>query len=207
MPVDHFADAATDLPFDERVLLDRIAARDRNALRGLYHRYYHRLASFLWRSIGRTDGVDGIINDAFIELWRGAPHSEEALTIVSTWVFSIVYRKARDHLSRQSSPATWHSAHQRRHQFVDPTDDSEIGDMLWQWLGTLTFEQRSTLTLIYQVGCSLEEIAAITSVPIESVRARIHGVREKLRCAMPDGKKRVPRFRLLPKESAQPSRS
>jgi hypothetical protein len=47
MPVDHCSHTAPDMPFDDRVLLDRIAARDSNAFRSLYHRYYHRLARFL----------------------------------------------------------------------------------------------------------------------------------------------------------------
>jgi RNA polymerase sigma-70 factor, ECF subfamily len=171
MPVDHFANAVADTSVDERVLLQRVSAGDRSALKNLHHRYYQRLARFLWRSIGRTDGVDRIINDTFMEVWAGECHPREASLAVSTWLFGVAYRKAQ------------HS----RDQIFDPVKDADISDGLRHGFGTLSFELRSTLTLAYQVCCTLEEIAAITGVPVESVKARMRCAREKLRCASRQG--------------------
>jgi RNA polymerase sigma-70 factor (ECF subfamily) len=133
-------------------LVSRISAGDRNALESLYHCYYHRLASFLLHSIGSRESVEEIINDTFIEVWRGAKDSREASLVASTWMFGIAYRKAL-----------------------------EISDRLEQGLGTMSFEERSTLVLAYRMRCSLEQIAAITSVPIGTVKARMLGAREKVR--------------------------
>jgi RNA polymerase sigma-70 factor (ECF subfamily) len=94
MPMDQSADAASDMPVDDRVLLSRIALGDHGALERLYRRYYPRLASFLWLSVGHRGGVEGVINDTFIEVWRGSNLPRNASLMVSTWIFGISYRKA-----------------------------------------------------------------------------------------------------------------
>jgi RNA polymerase sigma-70 factor, ECF subfamily len=157
MRVDESPGAVSDICVDTCALVSRISAGDRNALESLYHCYYHRLASFLSHSIGSRESVEEIINDTFIEVWRGAKDSREASLVASTWMFGIAYRKAL-----------------------------EISDRLEQGLGTMSFEERSTLVLVYQMRCSVEQIAAITSVPIGTVKARMLGAREKVRCFLPE---------------------
>jgi RNA polymerase sigma-70 factor (ECF subfamily) len=64
-------------------------------------------------------------------------------------------------------------------------NDAETADSLRRGLETMPFEHRSTLILAYQMGCSLEEIAAITSVPIGAVKDRMLHARETLRRFLP----------------------
>jgi RNA polymerase sigma-70 factor, ECF subfamily len=169
MPVDKSPGPVFDMCVDTCALVGRVAAGDRSALESLYHFYYHTLASFLSRSIGSSESVEEIINDTFIEVWRGAKDSREASLVASTWMFGIAYRKALEYLCQQRSRAP--SSNARR-----PLEEG---------LGTMPFEQRSTLVLAYQMRCSLEQIAAITSVPIGTVKERMLSAREKLRCFLP----------------------
>jgi RNA polymerase sigma-70 factor (ECF subfamily) len=168
-------------PVPESVLVDRVAAGDRGALESLYHSYYGRLAHFLRRSIGRTDGVEEIINDTFMEVWNSAQRSRSGSITVSTWVFGIAYGKAVADRSRPQSPAVRFNARHSSSRFIDSVSDAETNGELRRALETLSFEERSTLVLAYQMGCALEEIAAITGVPIGSVRARLLDAREKVR--------------------------
>ena len=161
MPVEHLTNAFAHMPVDERGLLSRVAAGDRGAFESLYHRYYLRLVCFLVRSMGRSDGVGELIHDTFLEIWRGVHHSQPISPDVSTWVFGIAYRKARACLDRQ-----------RKTGVAPPT---ELNRGLLRGLAALSFEQRTTLILAYQEGCAMEEIAAITGVPIGSVKARMLG--------------------------------
>jgi RNA polymerase sigma-70 factor (ECF subfamily) len=169
MPVDESPDAVLDMCVDTCELVGRVAAGDRNALESLYHSYYRRLASFLSRSIGSSESVEEIINETFIEVWRGAKDSREASLVAPTWMFGIAFRKALEYLCQQKSRAVFSNAPRP----------------LEQGLGTMSFEQRSTLVLAYQMRCSLEQIAAITSVPIGTVKARMVSAREKVRCFLP----------------------
>jgi RNA polymerase sigma-70 factor (ECF subfamily) len=191
MPVDQLADAVSDMSVDECALVGRVAAGDRSALDSLYHSYYPRLARFLWRSIGPREGVEQIIDDAFIEVWRGANDFREAASVISTWIFGIAYRKALEHLCQQRGPAVWFNQRRSPEPFINAVNDAEFSDWLEQGLGTLAFEQRSTLILAYQMGCSLEEIAAITSAPAGTVKARMLRAREKLSCFLGAGRTRV----------------
>jgi RNA polymerase sigma-70 factor (ECF subfamily) len=181
MSVDQLANAVSDTSVDECALVGRVAAGDRAALESLYRSYYPRLASFLWRSIGRREGVEAIINDTFIEVWKGAHNHRGASPVISTWIFGIAYRKALEYLCQQRSPAAWSNAPRSPGQLIDAVNDAESSGRFHQGLGTLAFEQRSTLILAYQMGCALEEIAAITSTPVGTVKARMLRAREKLR--------------------------
>jgi RNA polymerase sigma-70 factor, ECF subfamily len=185
MPVDQLADAVSDMSVDECTLVGRVAAGDRSALESLYHGYYPRLTRFLWRSIGRREGIEQIINDTFIEAWRGAHDCRERTPSVSTWIFGIAYRKALEHLCQQRRPAACSSQRHSPEEVFDAVNDNEKSDWLRQGLGTTPFEQRSTLILAYQMGCAPEEIAAITSAPVCTVQARMLRARETLRRFLP----------------------
>jgi RNA polymerase sigma-70 factor, ECF subfamily len=175
MPVDQLADTIPGRSVNECALMDRIARGDPRALEALYHRFHPKLARFLWRLIGRREGLEEIINDTFVDVWKGARNFREASLVVSAWMFGIAYRKA---LAKPE-------------QAKDALDDAELSDPLAQGLRAVPFEQRLALLLTYELGCGLEEIAAITGVSAATVNARMLCARERLRCLFPDEAPRV----------------
>ena len=68
MPVDQLADTIPGRSVNECALMDRIARGDPRALEALYHRFHPKLARFLWRLIGRREGLEEIINDTFVDV-------------------------------------------------------------------------------------------------------------------------------------------
>ncbi len=65
----------------------------------------------------------------------------------------------------------------------DPARDaatSQAGERLAEALGGLPLEQRSTVVLFYLEGMSLDEIAAIESVAVGTIKSRLHRAREAL---------------------------
>ena len=167
MTGDPLADTTSDISVDECALMDRMAMGDLGALETFYYRFHPRLARFFWRLIGRKEGLEEIINDTFLDVWKGARHFREASLVASAWMFGIAYRKALEYLCE------------------DALDDAEIGDALWQWLRAVPPEQRLALLLTYQMGYGLEEIAAISGVSAATVKARMLCAREKLRSLHP----------------------
>jgi RNA polymerase sigma-70 factor, ECF subfamily len=168
----------------DRELLGLIAAGDRAALEELYLGYHRRLAGFLSRFTTRYENVEEIINDTFMVVWQNARGFRNA-SQVSTWILGIAYRTALKSLRRQKNHASHLSLEQSPEQFVDPASDAETRDWLDQGLDRLPLEQRLTLQLAYHMGHSLEEIAAITDVPVGTVKARMFHAREKLRHYLP----------------------
>jgi RNA polymerase sigma-70 factor (ECF subfamily) len=165
-------------------LLAAVGTGDRQALEELYLSYHRRLARFLSRFTPRYENAEEIINDTFMVVWQSAKDFRRA-SQVSTWIFGIAYRTALKSLRRQKNHAAALSLDECPEQTVDPARDTETQDWLGQGLERLPLEQRLTLELAYQMGHSLEEIAAITDAPVGTVKARMYHAREKLRHYLP----------------------
>jgi RNA polymerase sigma-70 factor, ECF subfamily len=165
-------------------LLAAIATGDRRGLEELYLAYHRRLARFLTRFTSRYENVEEIINDTFMVVWRSAGDFRSA-SQVSTWIFGIAYRTALKSIRRQKHHTAARSLDEYPEQSTDPVLDAEVHDWLSHGLRQLPAEQRLTLELAYNMGHSLEEIAAITNAPIGTVKARMFHARQKLRHSLP----------------------
>jgi len=165
-------------------LLIAVAAGSRSALEELYLGYHRRLARFLSRFTPRYENVEEIINDTFMVVWQSAKDFRHA-SQVSTWIIGIAYRTALKSLRRQKNHTAARSLDEYPEQSTDPTLETEVQDWLRHGLNQLPIEQRLTLELAYQMGHSLEEIAAITECPVGTVKARMFHAREKLRQYLP----------------------
>ena len=165
-------------------LLARIAAKDRQALEALYLGYHRRLARFLSRFTQSYENVEEIINDTFMVVWQSAPQFRHD-SQVSTWILGIAYRTALKSLRRLKRHTTAINLEDAAEPSVNPGHDTELQDWVARALQGLSEEQRLTLELAYQMGHSLEEIAAITAAPIGTVKARMYHARERLRHYLP----------------------
>jgi len=117
-------------------------------------------------------------------VWQSAKDFRNA-SQVSTWIIGIAYRTALKSFRRQKNHAGALSLEDYPEQTVDPTFEAEVRDWLKHGLSRLPIEQRLTLELAYNMGHSLEEIAAITDCPVGTVKARMFHAREKLRQYLP----------------------
>jgi RNA polymerase sigma-70 factor (ECF subfamily) len=165
-------------------LLVAVAAGSRKALEELYLSYHRRLVRFLSRFTPRYENVEEIINDTFMVVWQSAKDFRYA-SQVSTWIIGIAYRTALKSVRRQKNHTAARSLDDYPEQFTDPTFETEVQDWLKHGLNRLPAEQRLTLELAYNMGHSLEEIAAITQCPVGTVKARMFHAREKLRGFLP----------------------
>src|ERR1700729_2869136 len=168
----------------DNALLVAVAAGDRRALGEVYLSYHRRLARFLSRFTARYENIEEIINDTFMVVWQNAKDFRSA-SQVSTWIIGIAYRTALKSFRRQKNHNGARSLEDYPEQTVDPTFDAEGHDWLKHALSRLPIEQRLTLGLAYNMGHSLEEIAAITDCPVGTVKARMFHAREKLRQYLP----------------------
>ncbi len=165
-------------------LLSGVAAGDRRALEALYLNYHRRLSRFLGRFTQRFENVEEILNDTFLVVWQSARDFRHA-SRVSTWIMGIAYRTALKSLRRDQQHRGTLPLDGLLEPSSDPTQDADTEDWIEQGLLLLSMEHRLTLELAYQFGHSMEEIAAITAVPVGTVKARMFHAREKLRRKLP----------------------
>jgi RNA polymerase sigma-70 factor, ECF subfamily len=166
-------------------LIARVGAGDRKAFEELYNLYHRRMARFLTRLTRRYDIAEEVINDTFWVVWRKA-RSFRGDSQPSTWILGIAYRKARNafrtsaRLAQQNLPAEAVPL-----TCEAPADTEELRDWLGRALAQLPMEQRMAVQLCYELGHSCEEIAAIMSCPVNTVKTRLFHARAKLQKLLP----------------------
>lgn len=180
------ATARTDA--DDRALLQRMAACDRAALATLYRDYHGRLCRFLSRMTRRPDVIEEVVNDCFFIAWQHAGEFRGDAR-VSTWLMGIAYRCGLKALRRQGAGPIDEFSDDTMLQDLDggadPDEDRELRDLLGKALEHLTADQRIVVELVYGVGHSLNEVAAIIQCPVGTVKARLFHARVKLLNVMP----------------------
>ena len=75
-------------PSDEE-LMTRIQKQDEQALGALYHRHTALLRTIVARVINNDHDVDDLIQEVFIEIWRQAPHFDQAKGKALGWIVTL----------------------------------------------------------------------------------------------------------------------
>lgn len=172
----------------DQALLQRMATGDRAALATLYREYHGRLCRFLSRLTRRQDIIEEVVNDCFWIAWQHAADFRGDAR-VSTWLMGIAYRCCLKALRRQGSEPldelTDETLLPEPDGGIDADEDRELRDLLGKALGFLSADQRVVVELVYGVGHSLNEVAAIVQCPVGTVKARLFHARVKLLNVMP----------------------
>lgn len=161
-----------------RALLRRVAQREKEAFRALYHALYPQLGRYLFRLTGRADAVDELLNDVMWVVWEKAGDFRGE-SQVTTWVLGIATRKTY----------RWRTQRRRQQAIVelqtemveDADTTNACHDDLTAGLEQLSSEHRQTLELAYYFGYSCEEIAGMMECPVGTVKTRLHYARKRLR--------------------------
>lgn len=168
----------------DRLLLQRMATGDRAALATLYRSYHGRLCRFLSRLTRRQDIIEEVVNDCFWIAWQHASDFRGDAR-VSTWLMGIAYRCGLKALRQKGPEPVDDDVLSELDGGTDPNEDRELRDLLGKALEHLTADQRVVVELVYGVGHSLNEVAAIVQCPVGTVKARLFHARVKLLNVLP----------------------
>ena len=176
-------------PADE-LLVRRILDGDQTALGELYDRY-GRPAYSLARRICADDGfAEDVVQEVFLAFWRDPHRFDPARGAFATWLLTLVHHKAVDAVRRESAI---------RRRTVPAADDGEewsappgpgadqaalgavVAGQVRDALDTLPPEQRQALALAYYGGYTQQEVAALTGVPLGTVKSRMFTGVKRLR--------------------------
>jgi RNA polymerase sigma-70 factor (ECF subfamily) len=181
-------EAAATADTADRALLQRMAEGDRAALETLYRGYHGRLCRFLSRLTRRPELIEEVVNDCMFIAWQHAGEFRGDAR-VSTWLMGIAYRCGLKALRRQGTGPIDELADEALLPDLDggsdPAEDRELRDLLGKALEHLTAVQRVVVELVYGIGHSLNEVAAIVQCPVGTVKARLFHARVKLLNVMP----------------------
>jgi RNA polymerase sigma-70 factor (ECF subfamily) len=164
-------------------LLARVRAGDRSAFEELYRSYHPRLTRFLQTLMRRPTLVEEVLNDTMMVLWD-RPDSFHGASKLSTWLFSIAYRKAMKGLRKQDEALEDRDWERRVSPDARPdesTDHARVHRLLLEAMTELSPAHRAVVDLTYFHELGYREIAAILDCPVDTVKTRMFHARRHLR--------------------------
>ena len=181
---DAIGQASTSAGPDEK-LMAQIATGEQAALRTLFTRHYSRVYRFVSRFVKDRDAVEEVVNDTFLIAWQQAPRFE-GRSRVATWLLGIArYRALGAVKARQAQPESVDEQHEAT--LVDPSERvdarmqrEDSSHYLKRCLAMLPREQALLIELHYFSDKSLKEAAALTGVPLNTIKTRMFLARKKL---------------------------
>lgn len=172
------------MPGTDEELLLAIARGDERALAELYDRLGRVAYGLALRVLRDPALAQDAVQDAFLAAWRTAVSFDPGRGKASTWVLTLVHRRAVDLVRRE----------ERRRG--DPLDAAPVtsGDSVDEKvevreqrrnvqaaLAQLPPDQRQALELAYYGGLSQSELAERLGVPLGTVKSRMFAGLAKLR--------------------------
>lgn len=172
---------------DEILLLLRNGRGDEAFERVLaaYRRRVHALAYGILRD---RDAAEDVAQDVFVRLWKVLPRYD-ARAKLSTWIYAITRNTSISALRRRrpedslSEPAVLEDVEARMPAPAPPHDDGTDAALI-RLVEQLPDKQRLAVTLYYLEERSVEEVAEMLAMPVNTVKTHLHRARARLATAI-----------------------
>lgn len=169
-------------------LLTAIAAGDENALGALYDRFGRVAYGVALRVLRDRALAEDAVQEAFLAIWRSAERYRLERAKASTWVLTLVHRRAVDLVRRED---------RRRADSLDEAPEAAGGEIpeeagrrerraaVQSALSQLPDDQRQALELAYYGGYTQSELADRLGVPLGTIKSRMFAGLTRLRELVP----------------------
>lgn len=172
----------------DSALVERMIAGDESALSALYDRYSGMLFAMLVRILRDPQAAEEILQDLFLQLWRGAARFDAGRGSLPAWLMVIGRNRALSRLRTrehreipediEAFPA---NAVASSVNLEDDAERSLLMEKLRTAMATLPAEQREAVELAYFEGMTQTEIAAHTGSPLGTVKSRVRTAMQSLK--------------------------
>ena len=185
----------------DSALVERIMAGDEGALSALYDRYSGMLYAMLLRILKDTGAAEEVLQDLFLQLWRGAARFDASRGSLGGWLLVIGRNRALSRLrGKQRREFVPDDIEGFSLDAVPSSEDLEneaarmqLMTRLRGALAALPAEQREAVELAYFEGMTQTEIAARTGSPLGTVKSRVRAAMQTLKQLFDDEQTRSTR--------------
>jgi RNA polymerase sigma factor (sigma-70 family) len=190
-PLDRVAMRKHHAHLSDEALVALVARGDEDALAELYDRVSRIAYGLALRVLRDERHAEDAVQEAFLQVWRNAATFRAERAKASTWILTLVHRRAVDLVRREE-----------RRQAEPLTDDTELAQAPEQteeaaWLRferervqaalkELPDVQRETLELAYYGGFSQTELSDRLGVPLGTIKSRMFSGLARLREILDD---------------------
>jgi RNA polymerase sigma-70 factor (ECF subfamily) len=172
-----------DVPFSEPTEATRLRTGDPDALAAVVGRYQHRLYRYFIRLVRDRATADDLFQQTWLRVVSQI-HRYDPARSFDTWLFAIAHNTAIDLLRRRPAECLEdYPAHAP--DALDALLAGERAQHLAAAMEALPALYREVLTLRFEEGMKLEEIAAVIHAPLSTVKSRVHRGMEALRRHLP----------------------
>jgi RNA polymerase sigma-70 factor, ECF subfamily len=178
----------------DSALVEQMTTGDEAALAALYDRYAGMLFSMLMRILRDHQAAEEVLQDSFMQLWRGAARFDAARGSLPAWLMVIARNRAISRLRRRGHQETPEDVEAFPMNAVpspvDLEDEAEralLVEKLKRAMAALSPEQREAVELAYFEGMTQTEIAARTRSPLGTVKSRVRAAMQSLKELFDDG--------------------
>ena len=174
---------ARSTPADED-LLTACAGGDEEALGLLYDRFGTVAYRLALRVVRNAALAEDVVQEAFLAAWRHADRFDRSRGKASTWLLTLVHRRAVDHVRREARVSALRDRLEVMTPRIESTHDVEslaTRRGVQAALSTLTRNEREVLELAYWGGLTQSEIAVALEIPHGTVKSRTFTALSRLR--------------------------
>ncbi|WP_083640172.1 MULTISPECIES: RNA polymerase sigma factor [Paraburkholderia] len=184
------ADVTELRPLSERdpdaELVARVGEQDPAAVRTLVSRKLPRLLALATRMLGDRMEAEDVAQEAFVRIWKQAPHWKEGEARFDTWIHRVALNLCYDRLrGRREDPVA---------ELPDEADPQALPDMQLEArvrdervrtaLAALPVRQREALVLNYYQELSNIEAAALMGITVDALESLLARARRNLRAQL-----------------------
>lgn len=182
---------------DEQLLLRYREAGEREVFAELVRRYERELFSYLRRYLGNAEVAEDAFQAVFLQVHLKCDLFEEGRRF-RPWLYAIATNQAIDTQRRNRRHKMVSLDHVGRSALMDESRDyadlmvsgepdpqasagnQERNELLRQAMGQLSEQMRNVIHLVYYQGLKYREAAEIMSIPVGTVKSRLHTAVAKL---------------------------
>ena len=175
---------------DGELIINAIGGRS-DGFEELVHRYQRQITSYVFRMLGDYDSALDVTQEVFIKVYNSlSKYSSEYK--FSTWLYRIAHNAAIDHMRRNSitpqSIETENADGTYQIQIESGRPSPEKDHEVREWrneidavVKCLPPTYRDLILLRHSRDLSYDEIAAVTGLPLGTVKNRLFRAREMMR--------------------------
>lgn len=187
--VDHAAPTSGALVPDARApgrdLDARFVAGDPTALREAYDRHGGAVYRIALRGLNAHHDAEDVTQQVFVRAWRGRATFDPARGGLGGWLVGITRRQVADRLSARSREraVTDRAGHADLSPAPPPAPDQQVVDavVVADELAQLPAPVRAVLQLAFFDDLTHQQIAAVTGLPLGTVKSHLRRGLERLR--------------------------
>ena len=178
----------------DEALVALVARSDESALAELYDRVGGTAYGLAYRVLRDEALAEDAVQEAFLGLWRGAGSFIPERAKASTWILTLVHRRAVD-LGRREQ--------RRRAEPIEGAPEPAVGsaeEAAWlrldrervqSALAQLPDQQREAIELAYYGGYTQSELAERLGQPLGTIKSRMFSGLTRLRELLDEGSERT----------------